>query len=168
VSVGEPLSDAYRLRHLLARRELSSSELVRSCLERIDRLDGDLRAFRVVTEARALADAEAADKALRTGDERALLGMPVAVKDVVDVAGETTSLGTGAVTRRAQTDGQAVRRLAAAGAVLVGKTNLSELQIWALTASATWGVTRNPWNAERSAGGSSGGSAVAVAAGLAP
>jgi amidase len=166
VSVGEPLPDAYRLRHLLARRELSARELVRSCLERIERLDGGLRAFRVVTEARALADADAADKALREGDERALLGVPVAVKDVVDVAGETTSLGTGAVTRRAQADGEPVRRLGAAGAVLVGKTNLSELQIWALTASATWGVTRNPWNAERSAGGSSGGSAVAVSAGM--
>jgi amidase len=166
VSVGEPLPDAYRLRHLLARRELSARELVRSCLERIERLDSGLRAFRVVTEERALADADAADKALREGDERALLGVPVAVKDVVDVAGETTSLGTGAVTRRAQSDGEPVRRLGAAGAVLVGKTNLSELQIWALTASATWGVTRNPWNAERSAGGSSGGSAVAVSAGM--
>jgi amidase len=70
------------------------------------------------------------------------------------------------VTRRAQADGELVRRLAAAGAVLVGQTNLSELQIWALTASATWGVTRNPWNAERSARGTSGGSAVAVAAGM--
>jgi len=166
VSVGDPLADACGLRHLLARREVSSSELVRRCLERIERLDGDLRAFRVVTEARALADADAADRALSEGDGRALLGVPVAVKDVVDVAGETTSLGTGSVARRAQADGELVRRLGAAGAVLVGKTNLSELQIWALTASATWGVTRNPWNSERSAGGSSGGSAVAVAAGM--
>jgi amidase len=166
VSVGDPLADACRLRQLLARRELSSTELVGSCLERIERLDGGLRAFRVVTEARALAEADAADRALREGDERPLLGVPVAVKDVVDVAGETTTLGTGAVTRRAQADGEVVRRLAAAGAVLVGKTNLPELQIWALTASATWGVTRNPYNAERSAGGTSGGSAVAVAAGM--
>jgi len=82
------------------------------------------------------------------------------------MAGETTSLGTGAVTRRAQADGEVVRKLRAAGAVVVGKTNLSELQIWALTASATWGVTRNPWNLERSPGGTSGGSAVAAAAGM--
>jgi amidase len=164
--VGNPSVDACGLRELLARREVSSRELVGSCLERIERLDGRLRAFRVVTEARALADADAADRALREGDRRALLGVPVAVKDVVDVAGETTSLGTGAVTRRAQADGELVRRLAAAGAVLIGKTNLSELQIWALTASATSGVTRNPWNTERSAGGTSGGSAVAVAAGM--
>ena len=163
MSADEPLADAWRLRHLLARREVSSRELVRRCLERIERLDGGLRAFRVVTEARALADADAADRALREGDERGLLGVPVAVKDVVDVAGETTSLGTGAVTRRAQADGELVRRLGAAGAVLVGKTNLPELQIWALTASATWGVTRNPYNTERSPGGTSGGSAVAVA-----
>ena len=99
MSADEPLADAWRLRHLLARREVSSRELVRRCLERIERLDGGLRAFRVVTEARALADADAADRALREGDERGLLGVPVAVKDVVDVAGETTSLGTGAVTR---------------------------------------------------------------------
>jgi len=164
--VGDPLVDACRLRELLARREVSSRELVCGCLQRIERLDGDLRAFRVVTEARALADADAADRALRDGDERALLGVPVAVKDVVDVAGEITSLGTDAVTRRAQADGALVRRLAAAGAVLVGKTNLSELQMWALNASATWGVTRNSWNTERSAGGTSGGSAVAVAAGM--
>ena len=167
MSVGEPLGDACRLRDLLARREVSSRELVRGCLERIERRDGDLRAFRVVTEARALAEADAADRALRAGDGRPLLGVPVAVKDVVDVAGETTSLGTHAVTRQARADGEVVRRLGAAGAVLVGKTNLSELQIWALTASAAWGVTRNPWNAERSAGGTSGGSAVAVAAGMA-
>lgn len=166
VSVGDPFADACRLRHLLARREVSSREFVGSCLERIERLDGDLRAFRVVMKARALSAADAADRALREGDERPLLGVPVAVKDVVDVAGETTSLGTGAVTRRAQADGALVRRLEAAGAVVVGKTNLSELQIWALTASSTWGVTRNPWNAERSPGGSSGGSAVAVAAGM--
>jgi amidase len=135
-------------------------------LERVERLDGRLRAFRVVTQARALAEADAADRALREGDGRPLLGVPVAVKDVVGVAGETTSLGTGGVTRRAHADGEVVRRLGAAGAVLVGKTNLSELQIWALTASVTWGVTRNPWNAERSAGGTSGGSAAAVAAGM--
>ena len=166
MSVAEPLGDACRLRGLLARREVSSKELVGGCMERIERLDGGLRAFRVVTEARALADADAADVALREGDGRPFLGVPVAVKDVIDVAGETTSLGTGAVTRRARADGELMRRLAAAGAVLVGKTNSSELQIWALTASATWGVTRNPWNAERSPGGSSGGSAVAVAAGM--
>lgn len=166
MSVGDPLADAWQLRDLLARREVSSRELVRSCLERIERLDGGLRAFRVVTQSRALADADSADRALRDGDVRPLLGVPVAVKDVVDVAGETTTLGTGAVRRRAQADGELVRRLAAAGAVLIGKTNLSELQIWALTASATWGVTRNPYNVERSAGGTSGGSAVAVAAGM--
>ena len=166
MSVGDPLDDACSLRDLLAGREVSSRELVRGCVERIERLDGDLRAFRVVTQARALAEADAADTALREGVGPALLGVPVAVKDVVDMAGETTSLGTGAVTRRAQADGEVVQKLRAAGAVVIGKTNLSELRIWALTASATWGVTRNPWNLERSPGGTSGGSAVAVAAGM--
>jgi amidase len=93
VTVGDPLADACRLRELLARREVSSKELVRSCLERIERVDGDLRAFRVVTEARALADADAADRVLREGDGRPLLGVPVAVKDVVDVAGRRRRWG---------------------------------------------------------------------------
>jgi amidase len=122
VSVGDPLGDAWQLRDSLARREVSLRERVRSCLERIERLDGDLRAFRVVTQPRALADADGADRALRDGDVRPLLGVPVAVKDVVDVAGETITPGTGAVRRRAQADGELVRRLAAAGAVLIGKT----------------------------------------------
>lgn len=72
----------------------------------------------------------------------------------------------GLLARREVSSSEVVRPLRAAGAILVGKTNLSELQIWALTASDTWGVTRNPWNAERSPGGTSGGSAVAVAAGM--
>jgi amidase len=153
--------DATGLRERLAARELSSRELVGGCLAGIEQLDGRLRALRVLTRARALAEADASDAALRRGDERPLLGLPVVVKDVVDVAGEVTTLGTAAVTRRAPGDGEVVRRLSAAGAVLIGKARLSELQIWAL------GETRNPCDAERSAGGTSGGSAAAVAAGMA-
>jgi amidase len=156
------LADVVDIRALLGERRASSRELVESCLEQIARLDGGVGAFRVVTAERALREADEADRALRDGDERLLLGVPVAVKDVVDMAGETTAWGTGAVERRAGADGEIVRRLRAAGAVVLGKTSLSELQIWALTA------TRNPWNLERSAGGTSGGSAAAVAAGMVP
>ena len=94
--------------------------------------------------------------------------MPVAVKDEIDIAGEVTSRGTGAFTARAAEDAEVVRRLRAAGAVVVGKTTMPELGLWPFTESVTWGVTRNPWDLERTPGGSSGGSAAAVAAGLVP
>jgi amidase len=93
--------------------------------------------------------------------------VPIAVKDNMDVAGELTTHGTGLVTEPATADSEAVRRLRAAGAVIVGKTNMPELALWPqLTESQTFGATRNPWDRERSPGGSSGGSAAAVAAGL--
>jgi amidase len=95
--------------------------------------------------------------------------VPLAVKDNLDTAGDLTCHGTGAAERPATADAEVVRRLRAAGAVIVGKTNLPELAMWGhFTASSTWGATRNPWDPERSAGGSSGGSAAAVAAGMVP
>jgi amidase len=141
--------------------EITSRELVDISLDRIARLDPKLNAFRCVM-------AESARAAAETAAERGPLhGVPVALKDNVDVAGELTLHGTGAVERRASADAEVVRCLRAAGAVIVGKTNLPELALWAhFTASETNGVTRNPWNPERSAGGSSGGAAVAVAAGM--
>ena len=92
----------------------------------------------------------------------------MAVKDEIDLAGEVTSRGTAAFTARAAEDAEVVRRLRAAGAVVVGKTTMPELGLWPFTESVTWGVTRNPWDLERTPGGSSGGSAAAVAAGLVP
>ena len=92
--------------------------------------------------------------------------MPVAVKDNVHVAGEVTAMGSNAYGAPAVADAEVVRRLRAAGAVVIGKTHMSELAIFPFTETAAWGQTRNPWDRGRSAGGSSGGSAVAVAAGL--
>jgi amidase len=147
--------------------ELSARELTELALERIERLDGALNAFRVVRAERALQEAHVAQERLRAGDDAALLGVPIAVKDNVDVAGELTTHGTGLVSEPATADAEVVRRLRAAGAVIVGKTNMPELALWPqLTESPTWGATRNPWNTERSPGGSSGGSAAAVAAGM--
>src|SRR4051812_19921538 len=144
---------------LVRRGEASPRELVELALTRIERLDPRLNAFRCVRAERALEEAASPPPG-------PLSGVPVAVKDNVDVTGELTSHGTGAVTRRAATDAEAVRRLRAAGAVIVGKTHMPELAMWAhFTESQTHGATRNPWNPDRSAGGSSGGSAVAVAAG---
>ncbi|GIK76892.1 MAG: putative amidase AmiB2 [Actinomycetes bacterium] len=145
---------------------VSSTDLTEMYLERIGRFDGVLNAFRVVLAERARAEAAAADRRIAAGETAPLLGVPIAVKDNVDVAGEVTTLGTAAYDRPATADCAHYRRLREAGAVLLGKTNLPELAIWPFTESPTWGRTRNPWNSGRSAGGSSGGSAVAVAAGL--
>jgi amidase len=157
-----------RQAELVRAGDVSSRELVELCLERIARVDPELNAFRTVMAERALADADQADARRAGGDERPLLGVPVAVKDNQDVAGETTTMGTAAHGPPVSEDGELVRRLRAAGAPVLGKTRLSELAMWPFTLSNAWGATRNPWDPARTAGGSSGGSAAAVAAGLAP
>lgn len=146
--------------------EVSSRELVELYLARITRLEPELNAFRIVLGERALAEADQADSRRAAGDDRALLGVPVALKDNVDLAGEITTHGTGAYGPPALQDAEVVRRLRAAGAIVIGKTQLPELAISGFTESATWGITRNPWSYDRTPGGSSGGSAAAVAAGL--
>lgn len=153
---------------LLERGAHTSRALVDLALARIERLDPQLGAFRVVLAEQARADADAADAARRAGDRRPLLGVPIAVKDDTDVAGVPTLLGTGSPEPAAAADAPIVERARRAGAVVVGKTNLPELALWGLTASRWHGVTRNPWAPERTPGGSSGGSAAAVAAGLVP
>jgi amidase len=159
-------SGIHRQAEALRAGEVSSADLVAMYLERIDRFDGKLNAFRVVLRERAEAEAAEADRRIADGEEAPLLGVPVAVKDEVDVAGELTTHGSAAFDRPATEDSAHYRRLREAGAVLIGKTNLSELAIWPFTETAAWGRTRNPWETGRSAGGSSGGSAAAVAAGL--
>ncbi len=147
---------------------LTARRLTELHLERIDRLDGALNAFRTVRRDAALAEADAADARLRAGDHAPLLGVPVAVKDNLAVAGELTTHGTALVAEPAREDCEAVRRLRGAGAVIIGITNMPELALWGHdTSSPTYGATRNPRDAGRSPGGSSGGSAAAVAAGLA-
>jgi amidase len=157
-----------RQTELLRAKEISAPELTELYLRRIEGLDGKLNAFRTVLAEVALDEARSAQARLDKRDLAPLLGVPIAVKDNVDVAGELTTNGTGAVTKPAPSDAAVVRQLRAAGAVIIGKTTMPELAIWAqFTESKTWGVTRNPWNPTRSSGGSSGGSAAAVAAGLA-
>ncbi len=159
---------AARLAEMVRNSELSASELVGAHLDRIERLEPGLNLFRAVLRERAMVEAQQAEARLRAGDDRPLLGVPIALKDSVDLAGELTTHGTDAFPDRAAADSEMVRRLRAAGAIVVGKTLLPELAICGFTESATWGVSRNPWNPQRSPGGSSGGSAGAVAAGMVP
>jgi amidase len=156
-----------RQAELIAAGEVSSRELTEAHLERIARLDPVLNAFRIVFAERALAEAAQADGRRGSGDRRPLLGVPVAIKDDTDIAGEVTARGSNAFGEPAAEDAEVVRRLRAAGAVIVGKTSVPELEITPFTESPTFGATRNPWDLNRTPGGSSGGSAAAVAAGLA-
>ncbi len=147
--------------------EVSSRELVGLYLERIGRLDKEINSYRVVYDEQALKDADKADARRAAGESRPLLGVPIAVKDNIDQAGEATTHGTDAYGAPAERDCEQIRRLREAGAVIIGRTLCPELSIVGATESPTWGVTRNPWNTDRTPGGSSGGSAAAVAAGLA-
>jgi amidase len=160
---------AARQMQLLRERALGARELVELCLRRIERLDPELNAFRLVDAGGALEQADAAQRRLDAGDTAPLLGVPVAVKDNLDVAGLDTRHGLGAIPAPAGADAEAVRRLRAAGAVILGKTNMPELAMWGhITESATFGPTRNPWDPSRTTCGSTGGGAAAVAAGMAP
>jgi amidase len=150
----------------IRKESVSPTELVEMHLARIARLDPKLNTFRVVLAERALAEAKQAEARLKAGDERPLLGVPIALKDTADLAGELTCHGTDGFPDPVRADSEMVRRLRAAGAIIIGKTHLPEMAIHGFTESATWGVTRNPWDLQRSPGGSSGGSAAAVAAGL--
>src|SRR5918999_1121921 len=155
-----------RQAELVRRGDVSSTELVELYLERIGRLEPELNAFRTVMAERALADARQADARRGAGGERPLLGVPIAVKDTEDVGGEVTGWGTAAHGGPAERDNDLVMRLRGAGAVVVGKTNLPELAIMGATEGPAFGVTRNPWDPDRTPGGSSGGSGAAVSAGL--
>jgi amidase len=170
-AVGDDLAFAgvARQGELLRAGEVTPRDLVELYLARIERLDPQLNAFVSVRPEAARAEAVAALERLRAGESGPLLGVPVAVKDNVDIAGEVTGHGTDGNETPAEADAEVVRRLRAAGAPMLGKTALPELAMWGhFTESETHGATRNPWNPARTTGGSSGGSAAAVAAGLAP
>ena len=153
---------------LLRDRRLSPVELVRGYLERIERLDGGLRAYIAVRAEAALAEARDAEAAAVRGDWRGPLhGIPFAVKDQFDAAGMPTTAGSRILAGRVATaDATVVARLRAAGGILLGKLNLSEFAL-GNTVEFPFGQPRNPWDPERDPGGSSGGSGIAAAAALA-
>lgn len=152
----------------LADGAVSSRELVERALSRIERSQPVLNAFRRVRADAALAEADTADRELAAGKLLPLLGVPVAVKDDMDVAGEPTAFGCDGDFPVCERDAEAVRRLRSAGAIVIGKTNTCELGQWPFTEGPGFGETRNPWAPAHTPGGSSGGSAAAVAAGLVP
>ncbi|AOW92934.1 amidase [Rhodococcus sp. WMMA185] len=150
----------------LASGATTSVEATRAALDRIEASQPTLNAFKVVRRSKALAEAAEADRRLAAGERLPLLGVPIAVKDDVDVAGEPTAFGCAGDFPPAARDAEVVRRLRAAGAVIVGKTNSPELGQWPFTSGAAFGWTRNPWNGDHTPGGSSGGAAAAVSAGM--
>ncbi len=145
---------------------VSSSELVERALERIETTQPTLNAFRVVRAREAREEAAAADRRIAAGERLPLLGVPVAIKDDVDLAGHPTSFGCDGPFSTAGEDCEMVRRLRGAGAVIVGKTNTPEIGLYPFTEGSAFGATRNPWSLDHTPGGSSGGSAAAVAAGI--
>ncbi|HZM31593.1 MAG TPA: amidase [Acidimicrobiales bacterium] len=152
-------------------RALSAREVTQAALDRIDRHDGELGAFVAVDGEAALAEAAAIDERIAAGEDVGpLAGVPLGVKDLEDAAGLPTTHGSAihAGGPPATDDSALVERLRAAGCVVVGKTNTPELGWKADTVNETFGATRNPWSLDRSAGGSSGGSGAALAAGLVP
>ncbi len=158
------LAEAARL---LQGRELSPLELTEACLRRIEALEPRLNSFITVTAEEALAQARRATEELARGERRGPLhGLPVAIKDLLDTAGVRTTAGSRVLAQRVpEEDATAVARLREAGAVVLGKLNLHEFAFGATSVNPHYGPVRNPWDTGRIAGGSSGGSATAVAAG---
>ena len=153
----------------LRRKEVSSVELTRHFLDRIATHDPALNAFITVTGDVALAAAARADERRRAGEAGPLLGIPIAHKDIFCTRGVRTSCGSRMLdTFVAPYDATVVDRLRCAGAVMLGKTNMDEFAMGSSNQTSWYGPARNPWDPERVPGGSSGGSAAAVAAGLAP
>lgn len=152
----------------LRRREVSPVELTQSCLDRIEKLNPTLNAFITVTAESALAEARAAESEISRGDWRGPLhGIPVALKDLIDTAGVRTTAASELYKDRVPAeDAEVVRRLRRAGAVILGKNNLHEFAYGGSSLVSYFGDVRNPRNERHIAGGSSGGSAAAVAAGL--
>ena len=157
------------LARALAAREISSVELTRLYLERIARLDPRFNAFISVDEEKSLAQAQAADSLLATGQAGPLTGIPLAQKDIFCARGWLTTCGSKMLGNFVSPyDASVIERFNAAGAVILGKTNMDEFAMGSSNETSHFGAVRNPWNTECVPGGSSGGSAAAVAALLAP
>jgi len=163
-------SPAYQLVAMMRHRELKPSELMEATLTRIHALNPRINAFCALRAEQALTEAQALDEMIARGEEIGpLAGLPLGVKDLEDVTGIATTFGSVPFKHNtAREDSIQVARLKAAGAIVVGKTNTSEFGHTAFTRNLLFGVTRNPWNLERTPGGSSGGSSAAISSGMVP
>jgi len=161
---------AQELAKLIRSKDLSPVELMGETLQRIEAVNPVLNAFVSVRADQAMNEARSIAERLASSQETGLLvGIPIGVKDLEDVKGMVTSFGSVPYKNNiAQRDSIQVARLKAAGAIVVGKTNTPEFGFTGFTKNMLYGVTRNPWNTERTPGGSSGGSAAAVAGGMVP
>ena len=153
---------------LLRQKKISPVDLATACLDRIEHLNPLLNAFITVTAESAMAQARVAEDEIQRGQWRGPLhGIPIGLKDLIDTAGVRTTCGSALFADRVPTeDAEVVHRLKRAGAVLLGKQNLQEFAYGGTSASSHYGPVHNPWNPKHIAGGSSGGSAAAVAAGM--
>lgn len=165
---------AFEAARLLREGQISSLELTRAVLDRIERVDGKIHAYLTVTREHALAAAMSADEEIAAAranpnrnlaESRPLLGVPMSVKDVISTKGVRTTAGSRILENFLPVfDATVVRKLHTAGAVLIGKTNPDEFAMGSSTENSGYGVTANPWDLSRVPGGSSGGSAAAIAA----
>ena len=153
---------------LLRRKQISPVEITRSCLNRIEELNPTINAFITIMHDSAMAQAREAENEIRAGNWRGPLhGIPIGLKDLIDTAGVKTTCASALFAERVPTeDAEVVRRLKSAGAVLIGKQNMQEFAYGGTSASSYFGAVHNPWDNERIAGGSSGGSAAAVVTGM--
>ncbi|MGL4306998.1 MAG: amidase [Mycobacteriaceae bacterium] len=150
----------------LAAGKISSVELTRQALSAAEASQSTLNAFKVLRKQQALTEAAEADRRLASGERLGLLGVPIAVKDDIDIQGLPTAFGCQGNFPEAKQNSAVVTKLQNAGAIIIGKTNSPELGQWPLTSGPGFGVTRNPWSSEHTPGGSSGGSAAAVSSGI--
>ena len=155
----------HQLLEQLRAGELSSREATQACLDRVEKVDGRLNAFISVDAADALAQADAADQSRAAGEDLPMLGVPVAVKDVLAVKDQPLNCASKILGEfNSPYDATVIQKLRAAGAVVFGRLNMDEFAMGSSNENSAFGPARNPWNTDCIPGGSSGGSAVAVAA----